>query len=63
MSCGVVCLNCRRYVWHDGLPESERRHTCQCALLGMTPRPSLDARTEATPEQVARYRAAEVRHG
>ena len=57
MSHAVVCLTCRRYAWHDGLPASARRHCCQCATFGITPRLPLDARTEATPAEIARYRA------
>lgn len=54
MSYGLVCLTCRRYVWHESLGQP-RTHYCQCATLGMTPRPSLDARTPATPSEVLRW--------
>lgn len=55
MSSGLLCLNCRAYIWNAALELPQGPHFCACATVGILPKPSLDARTEATPDEVARW--------
>lgn len=49
----MICLNCRRFIWNAALETPRTDSYCTCESVGLTPRPSLDGTTEATPAEVA----------